>query len=111
SRGGGADRVRQSWERQDGAAVAFYWHPCGASASPTKRGQQKWAPVLRPTALLVINGAQYRSGVYPRSAINITPKSANRYPLSLIARAVPVPMCCISRSSRAIHPRQSGKDR
>jgi hypothetical protein len=47
----GTDRLRQPWKRQDSASVAFYWHPCSTSASPQKRGRQKWPPVLRPAAL------------------------------------------------------------
>ena len=36
SRGGGADRLRQPWKRQDSASVAFYWHPCSSERKPAK---------------------------------------------------------------------------
>src|SRR6185369_13595891 len=43
--------VAAALKRQGSASVGFYWHPCRKSASPQKRAQQKWTPVLRPGAL------------------------------------------------------------
>ena len=65
SRGGGADRSRQSWERQDGASVAFYWHPCGASASPLSRRKPKSRISRSSRAVSTHRAGQIRQAATP----------------------------------------------